>query len=76
MCKNWSAKYQQDNKERLQKTIREIYKSLSKEEWQKNNMVVKIFQKSFRRWKTKAGWVQKKYYKIKRTPYYNYKKLF
>ena len=32
MCKGSSAKYHQDNKERLQKTIREIYKSLSKEE--------------------------------------------
>ena len=32
MCKHSSAKYQQDNKERLQKTIPEIYKSLSKEE--------------------------------------------
>lgn len=32
MTKDSSAKYHQDNKERLQKTICEIYKSLSKEE--------------------------------------------
>ena len=41
MSKDSSAKYYQDNKERLQKKARERYQSLSKEEKEKNdNMVV------------------------------------
>ena len=35
MCKNSSAKYYRNNKERLQKKAREKYQSLSKEEKEK-----------------------------------------
>ena len=35
MPKNLSAKYYQENKERLQKTTRETYRNLSKEEKEK-----------------------------------------
>ena len=45
MSKNLSAKYYQENKERLQKKARERYKNLSKEENEKsyNMKVTKIF---------------------------------
>ena len=39
---NLSAKYYQENKERLQKKACERYKNLSKEEKESNNTVVKI----------------------------------
>ena len=39
---NFSAKYYQENKERLQKKACERYENLSKEEKESNNMVVKI----------------------------------
>ena len=50
MSKDSSAKYYQDNKERLQKKARERYQSLSKEEKEKksNNTVMnntKIYEK-------------------------------
>ena len=42
MSKYLSAKYYQENKERVQKKARERYKNLSKEEKEKNvNMVVR-----------------------------------
>ena len=47
MSKNLSAKYCQENKERLQKTAREIYQNLFKEEKEKSiNMVVNITKTS------------------------------
>ena len=42
MFKTLSAKYYQENKERLQKKACERYKNLSKEEKESNNTVVKI----------------------------------
>ena len=42
MPKNSSAKYYQENKERLQKKSLERYQSLSKEEKKSNNMVVNL----------------------------------
>ena len=43
MSKNLSAKYYQENKERLQKKARERYQDLSKEEKNKSsNMVVNV----------------------------------
>ena len=42
MSKNLSAKYYQDNKERLQKKARERYQNLSKKEKKSDNMVVDI----------------------------------
>ena len=47
MSKNLSAKYCQENKERLQNTAREIYQNLFKEEKEKSiNMVVNITKTS------------------------------
>ena len=50
MSKNLSAKYNQENKERLQKKARERYQNLSKEEKEEKATIwlVKL-QKSFRR---------------------------
>ena len=48
---NLSAKYYQENRDRLQKKACERYQNLSKEE-KTVNMVVKV-QKSLRRWKKK-----------------------
>ena len=47
MSKNLSAKYFQENKERLQKKARERYKNISKEENEKsyNMKVTKIFRR-------------------------------
>ena len=47
MSKNLSAKYYQENKERLQKKARERYKNRSKEENEKsyNMKVTKIFRR-------------------------------
>ena len=47
MSKNLSAKYFQENKERLQKKARERYKNVSKEENEKsyNMKVTKIFRR-------------------------------
>ena len=45
MPKNLSAKYDHENKERLQKKARERYQNLSKEEKEKNdNMVVNVIK--------------------------------
>ena len=50
MSKNLSAKYYQENKERLQKKSRERYQNPSKEEKEKSDITVasvtKIFQKN------------------------------
>ena len=77
MSKDSLAKDYQDNKERLQKKACERYQSLSKEEkekkqqygheWYKNLLVVE---------KQKLVDYRKKYYKMRKMPYYNYKKLF
>ena len=40
MSENLSAKYYQENKERLQKKARERYKKFSKEEKEKSNNIV------------------------------------
>ena len=58
--KDSSAKYYQDNEESLQKKACERYPNLSKEEEKKANIWLWTIQKSTRRWKTKAGCVQKK----------------
>ena len=77
MSKDSLAKYYQDNKERLQKKACERCQSLSKEEkekkqqygheWYKNLLVAE---------KQKLVGYRKKYYKMRKMPYYNYKKLF
>ena len=57
MSKDSSAKYYQNNIERLPC---ERYQSLSKEEKEKQKKLLWTIQKSTRRWKTKACWVKKK----------------
>ena len=42
MSQNLSAKYYQENKERLKKKARERYQNLSKEEKKSDNMVVNV----------------------------------
>ena len=57
MPKNLSAKYYQENKERLQKKARERHRNLSKEEKEKKATIwLWTLHKSLRRWKAKAGW--------------------
>ena len=57
MSNNLSAKYYQDNKERITKKAHERYWSLSTEEKEKKQQNGHKIQKSLRRWKTTAGWV-------------------
>ena len=57
MSKKLSAKYYQENIERLKKIARERYQNLSKEENKKATILLWTLQKSLRSWKTKACWV-------------------
>ena len=51
MSENLSAKYYQENKERLQKEARERYQNLSKEDKEKKATIwLWTLQKSLRRW--------------------------
>ena len=62
----FSARYYKRNKERLQKWAREKYQDLFKEKKKKKKIRIgsrKIWESSWI-WKAKAGWVQKKNYKI------------
>ena len=64
MYKNLSAKYYQENKERLQKKARERYQNLSKEG-------------KFKKMKKIKWWsIEKNIIEWERTLYYNYKKYF
>ena len=61
MPKNLSAKYDHENKERLQKKARERYQNLSKEEKEKNdNMVVNVIKISQKMKKKSLLGIQKK----------------
>ena len=61
MPKNLSAKYDHENKERLQKKARERYQNLSKEEKEKNdNMVVNVIKISQKMEKKSLLGIQKK----------------
>ena len=54
ISKNLSAKYYQENKERLQIKARERYQNLSKEENEKKATIWSwMLQKTLTRWKTK-----------------------
>ena len=65
MSKNLSAKYYQENIERLKKIARERYQNLSKEENKKsNNMVVNV-TKIAQKLKNKGLLSVKKYYRIR-----------
>ena len=63
MSKNLSAKYYQENKERLQKKARERYQIFLKKKKKKAN-VTKISQKM-----KKINWlsIEKKYYRMRKT---------
>ena len=54
MSKNLSAKYYQENKERLQKKARERYKNLLKEEKEKKDNVVVNVTKISQKMKNKS----------------------
>ena len=75
MSKNLSAKYYQENKERLQKKSREKYQSLSKEEKKKaDNMVVNVTKISHKLKKKKLVKYRKNYYRIFLLKYKNFLK--
>ena len=74
MSKEPSAKYYQINKERLQeKLVKDIKVFLKKKKKRSDNMVVKDTKSEDE--KQKLAEFRKQYYKLKKTPYYNYKKL-
>ena len=81
-AKYWSAKYclertTRNNKERLQKKfVKDIKVVLKKIKKKSNNMIVND-TKSYQKMKKKS-WlsIEKKCYKMKKTPYYNCMKLW
>ena len=54
MSKDSSAKYYEDNKERLQKKARERYQSFSKEEKEKSDDMVMSYTKIYLKKKNKS----------------------
>ena len=75
MSKNLSAKYYQENKERLQRKARGRYQSLSKEEKEKKQQYGRERYKNFSEHeKQKLVAYRKKYYRMKKPSFYNYKK--
>ena len=71
MSKDPSAKYYQNNKERLQKK----YQSPFKEEKEKSDNMVVNDKKIYQKMKNKSLLNIEKKYKMKKMPYYIYKKL-
>ena len=67
MSKNLSAKYYQENKERLQKKARERYQNLSKQEKgnKSDNMVVNVTKISQKMKKTLVDY-RNKYYRMRK----------
>ena len=67
MSKNLSAKYYQENKERLQKKARERYKNLSKEEKRNksDNMIVNVTKISQKMKKALVEY-RNKYYRMRK----------
>ena len=70
MSQDSSAKYYQDNKERLQKKAREKYQSLSKEGKEKNNNMVVNDRNIYQKIKKNQVKYRKQYYKIKKIPFF------
>ena len=69
MSKDSSAKYYQNNKERLQKKGRKRYQSISKEEKEKSNNMVVNDTKISQKMKKKSCYLveyRKKYYKMRK----------
>ena len=79
MSKNLSAKYYQENKERLQKKARERYQNHFKEEKEKKKATIwlRTLQKISQKIKYKSLLsIEKKYYRMRKImPHYSYKKL-
>ena len=69
-----SAKYYQNNKEKLQKKARERYQSTSKEEKEKADSMVVNDTKVYQNMKNKSLLTVEKNIKWENMPYYNYKK--
>ena len=77
MSENWSAKYCQENKEKLQKKARERYQNLAKEEKEKkNNLVVKVTKISQKRKNKSLLSIEKNIIVWEKISYYNYRKVF
>ena len=73
---SWN-KYYQNKNERLQKKARQRYQSLSKEEKEKKQQYgLGQYKNLPDDEKEKLAEYRKKYCKMRKTPYYNYKKLF
>ena len=76
MYKTLSAKYYQENKERLQKKACKRYQNLSKEQKEKKwQHGCKRYKNLSEDKKQKLVEYRKKYHRITKTLYYNYKKL-
>ena len=69
-----SAKYYQNNKEKLQKKARERYQSTSKEEKEKADSMVVNDTKVYQNMKNESLLTVEKNIKWENMPYYNYKK--
>ena len=77
MFEDSSAKYYQNNLERLQKKARERYQSLSKKEKEESNNMLLNDSKIYQKMKNKSLLsIERNLIKWKKMPYYNYKKLF
>ena len=74
MSKYSSAKYYQNNKEKLQKKASERYQSPSKEEKEKTDSMVVNDTKVYQKMKNKSLLIVEKNIKWENMSYYNYKK--
>ena len=74
MFKYSSAKYYQNNKEKLQKKASERYQSPSKEEKEKTDSMVVNDTKVYQKMKNKSLLTVEKNIKWENMSYYNYKK--
>ena len=74
MFKYSSAKYYQNNKEKLQKKASERYQSPSKEEKEKTDSMVVNDTKVYQKMKNKSLLIVEKNIKWENMSYYNYKK--
>ena len=77
ISKNLSAKYYQENKERLQKKLlKDIKMFLKKKKKKSDNMVVNVTKISQMMKKSLFEYRKKRYRIRKKMLFYNYKKLF
>ena len=75
MYRNLSAKYYQENKEKLQKKADERCQILSKEE-KKNNMIVNVTKICQKKKSRSFLSIEKNITEWEKNLYYNYKKVF